>query len=142
NEVHTTTTTAVPRHDYDRVDAVAYDPYEGRRLAGYRLTQIIYWVFGLVEGLILVRLILKALGANQTAGFAQFIYGITGPLVAPFAGLFGNPAYQNSVLELTSIVALVVYALVAWLLGKLVWILVGETRSAVRTHSTQIDSRI
>jgi len=121
---------------------VAYDPYEGRRLAGYRLTQIIYWIFGLVEGLILVRLILKALGANQTAGFAQFIYGITAPLVAPFAGLFGNPAYQNSVLELTSIVALIVYALVAWLLGKLVWILVGETRSAVRTHSTQIYSRV
>jgi uncharacterized protein YggT (Ycf19 family) len=141
NEVHTTTTTA-PHHDYDRVDAVAYDPYEGRRLAGYRLTQMIYWIFGLVEGLILVRLVLKALGANQTAGFAQFIYGITAPLVAPFAGLFGNPTYQNSVLELTSIVALIVYALVAWLLGKLVWILVGETRSAVRTHSTQMDTRI
>ena len=140
NEVHTTTAT-VPRHDYDRVDAVAYDPYEGRRLAGYRLTQMIYWIFGLVEGLILVRLILKALGANQTAGFAQFIYGITAPLVAPFTGLFSNPVYQNSVLELTSIVALIVYALVAWLLAKLVWILVGETRSAVRTHSTQVDSR-
>ena len=71
SEVQTTST--APRHDFDRVDAVAYDPYEGRRLAGYRLTQLIYWVFGLVEGLIAVRVILKALGANQTAGFAQFI---------------------------------------------------------------------
>ena len=141
-EVRSTTTNAVPSHDYDRVDAVAYDPYEGRRLAGQRLTQLIYWVFALVEGLILIRLVLKVLGANQAAGFAQFIYGITGPLVAPFINLFSNPAYQNSVLELSSIVALIVYALVAWLLGKLVWILVGETRSAVRTHSTQFDSRV
>jgi hypothetical protein len=39
-------------------------------------------------------------------------------------------------------VALIVYALVGWLLAKLVWILVGETRSAVRTHSTQMDSRV
>jgi hypothetical protein len=135
-------TATLPRQQMDRVDSVAYDPFEGRRLAGYRLTQLIYWVFGLIEGLILVRLILKVLGANQTAGFAQFIYGITAPLVAPFMGLFSNPAYQNSVLELSSIVALIVYALVAWLLAKLVWILVGETRSAVRTRSTQMDSRV
>ena len=37
---------------------------------------------------------------------------------------------------------LIVYALVAWLLGKLVWILVGETRSAIRTRSSQMDSRV
>jgi uncharacterized membrane protein len=138
-EVRSTTT--VPRHGMDRVESVAYDPYEGRRIAGYRLTQLIYWVFGLIEGLILIRLILKVLGANQAAGFAEFIYGITAPLVAPFMGLFNNQAYGQSVLELSSIVALIVYALVAWLLAKLVWILVGETRSAVRTHSTQMDSR-
>ena len=106
------------------------------------LTQVVYWIFGLVEGLIAIRLVLKALGANPAAGFAQFIYGITTPLVGPFLGLFNNPSYQNSVLELSSIIALIVYALVAWLLGKLVWILAGETRSAVRTRSTQMDSRI
>ena len=141
-EVTEVRNTNVPRTNVDRYDTVAYDPFEGRRLAAFRLTQIIYWVFALVEGLIAIRLILRALGANPSAGFAQFIYGVTGPLVAPFIGLFGNPSYQNSVLELSSIVALIVYALVAWLLGKLVWILVGETRSAVRTRSTQTDSRV
>src|SRR5579872_228339 len=138
-EVHSTT---VPRTDIDRVDAVAYDPYEGRRLAAYRTTQLVYWIFGLIEGLIAVRLVLKALGANPAAGFAQFIYGITAPLVAPFVNLFGNPSYQNSVLELSSIVALIVYALLAWLIAKLVWILVGETRSAIHTRSTTMDSRL
>ena len=134
--------TAVPRTDMDRVESVAYDPFESRRLAAYRATQLVYWVFGLIEGLIAIRFILKALGANPSAGFAQFIYGVTAPLVAPFLGLFGNPTSQGSVLELTSIVALIVYALLAWLIGKLVWILAGETRSAVKTRSTQIDSRI
>jgi hypothetical protein len=133
---------AAPKADVDRVESVAYDPFEGRRLAAYRLTQLVYWVFGLIEGLIAIRFVLKALGANPSAGFAQFIYGITGPLVAPFVGLFGNPSSQGSVLELTSIVALIVYALLAWLLGKLVWILAGETRSAIKTRSTQIDSRV
>jgi hypothetical protein len=138
-EVHTT---PAYRASVDRYDAVAYDPYEGRRLVAYRLTQVIYWVLALVEGLIALRLILKLLGANPSAGFAQFIYSITAPLVAPFVGLFANPVYQNSMLELGSVVALIVYGLVAWLLAKLVWILVGETRSAVRTRSTQMDSRV
>jgi hypothetical protein len=138
-EIHTT---PAPRASVDHFDAVAYDPYEGRRLVAYRLTQVIYWVFALIEGLIAIRLILKLLGANPSAGFAQFIYGITATLVAPFVGLFSNPTYQNSILELGSIVALIVYALVAWLLVKLVWILVGENRSAIRTHSTQMDSRV
>jgi hypothetical protein len=55
--------------------------------------------------------------------------------------LFGNPQSGGSVLELHSIVALVVYALVAWLLAKLVWLLVGETRSAVSTSSTSVETR-
>jgi hypothetical protein len=135
-------TRPAPRTSVDRYDTLAYDPYEGRRLVAYRVTQVIYWVFALIEGLIAIRLILKLLGANPSAGFAQFIYGVTATLVAPFVGLFSNPVYQSSMLELGSVVALIVYALVAWLLGKLVWILVGETRSAVRTHSTQMDSRM
>jgi uncharacterized protein YggT (Ycf19 family) len=131
-----------PRTDYERVDAVAYDLFAGRRLAASRLTQLVNWVFGLIEGLVAIRLILKGLGANPSAGFAEFIYGITTPLVGPFLGLFTNPTYQNSVLDLGSIVALMVYALVAWLLGRLVWILVGESRPAVRTSSTHVDSRV
>jgi YggT family protein len=133
---------ARPAADVDRVESVAYDPFANKRMVAYRTTQLIYWVFGLIEGLIAIRFVLKALGANPSAGFAEFIYGITAPLVAPFAGLFGNPAAQGSVLEVHSIVALIVYALLAWLLGKLAWIVVGDTRSAVTTRSTSVDSRL
>lgn len=137
-----TTDTRAPRQYVDQQEAVAYDVYENRRMAAYRLTQLIYWIFGLIEGLILVRFVLRALGANPSAGFAQFIYGITAPLVAPFYNLFGNPQTQGSVLELNSIVALIVYGLVAYLLGKLAWILVGDSRSAIKTRARSIDSRL
>jgi YggT family protein len=147
SSVPRTTTTEVrsvarPKAEVERVESVAYDPFANRRLAAYRVTQMIYWIFGLIEGLIAIRFVLKALGANPSAGFAQFIYGVTAPLVAPFYGLFGNPAAQGSVLELHSLVALIVYGLLAWLLGKLAWILVGDTRSAIKTRSTEIDSRV
>src|SRR5205085_11989250 len=139
-EVHSSR--VAPRADVDHVEAVAYDPYEGRRLAAYRLTQLVYWVFGLIEGLIAIRLILKALGANPSAGYSEFIYSITAPLVAPFIGLFSNPAYQNSLLELSSIVGLIVYALLAWLIAKLLWILIGETRSEEHTSELQSQSNL
>jgi hypothetical protein len=136
------TTVERPGAGVERSEAVAYDPFANRRLAAHRTVQLVYWVFGLIEGLIVIRFVLKALGANPSAGFAEFIYGITAPLVAPFYGLFGNPSAQGSVLELHSLVALIVYGLLAWLLGKLAWILVGETRSAMKTRSTEIDSRL
>jgi YGGT family len=126
----------------DRMESVAYDPYASKRIAATRTVQLVYLIFGLIEGLIAIRFVLKALGANATAGFAQFIYGITNPLVAPFYGLFGNPAAQGSVLEVHSLVALVVYALLAWLIVRLTWILVGESRSAVQTRSTSVDTRL
>src|ERR1700687_2747011 len=126
----------------DRVESVAYDPYANKRIMASRVIQLVYLVFGLIEGLILIRFVLKALGANASAGFAQFIYGVTAPLVTPFYGLFGTPSAQGSVLEVHSIVALIVYALLAWLIVRLTWILVGETRSAVKTHSTAIDTRL
>ena len=125
----------------DQTEAVAYDPYAGRRASSFKLVQAIYLVFGVIVGLIAIRFVLRALGASSDAGFAQFIYGITAPLIAPFTGLFGNPQAGGSVLELHSMVAFVVYVLLAWLLAKLAWLLVGETRSAVKTTATSVDTR-
>ena len=125
-----------PAAAVDRTAATIYDPYAERRQASDRLVQALYLVFGVIEALVAIRLVLRALGANPAAGFAQLIYGLTAPFVAPFAGLFGNPQAGGSVLELHSIVALVVYALLAWLLAKLAWLVFGETRSAVTTASS------
>ena len=126
----------------DRHEAVAYDPYANRRIAAEKLVQAIYLIFGLIETLLLIRFVLRALGANPNAGFAQFIYGITGGLVAPFVGLFGSPSYDGSVLELNSLVALIVYALLGWLIAKIVWLLIGESRSAVTTRSSTLDTHV
>ena len=115
----------------DRTQATTYDPYASRRSMSIKLTQAIYLIFGLIEALLLIRFVLKALGANAEVGFAQFIYGMTGPLVAPFLGLFGTPqAASGATLELHTLIALVIYALVAWLLAKGAWLVFGEGRSA------------
>ncbi len=52
---------------------------------------------------------------------------------SPFAGVFGEPSAGGSVIELNALVAIIVYALIAWVLVKVVWLVAGETRSGVRT---------
>ena len=106
------------------------------------MTRAIYLIFGVIEALLLIRFVLKALGANPEAGFAQFIYGVTGPLVAPFAGLFGTPqAASGATLELHTLIAVVMYALVAWLLVRLAWLVFGEGRSASVASTDSVRTR-
>ncbi len=151
--VTTTTTEAAPRAPEQRttivtpaptttehIEQVMVDPYAARRLGLYRVWQVIWMVLGLVEGLLVIRFLLRLLGANPGAGFAQFIYGVTALPMAPFVALFPSPSYQGSVLEITSIVAMIVYALLAWVIFQIVLLLFSETRTGVVTRRT--DTRI
>jgi uncharacterized protein YggT (Ycf19 family) len=124
----------------ETVESTIADPYARRRENAYKMRQGIYILFGFIEGLLAIRFILRLFGANPEAGFAQLIYGVTRPLVAPFQGLFGNLQAEGSVFESHSLVALIVYALVAWLIVKVAWLAFGETRSATATttRSTKV----
>lgn len=124
----------------EHTEAVVSDPYAPRRVTAVKAVQSIYLIFGIVEALLLIRFVLRLLGANPEAGFASFIYRICTPLLAPFVGLFGTPQFNGMVLEPEAIVAIVVYGLVAWGLAKLAWLLLGETRSGVRTSSRTVDT--
>lgn len=115
------------------------DPYAARRNLLFRLEQLIYLVFGIIEALIGIRFILRLLAANPNAGFADFIYSVTAPFVAPFYSLFGVPGYRGSALELGDIVAIIVYALIAWLLVRLLWLAGGDTRRTTSTVTERID---
>jgi YggT family protein len=127
----------------DRTEATTYDPYASRRAMSIKLTRAIYLIFGVIEVLLLIRFVLKALGANAGAGFAQLIYGITGPLVAPFLGLFGTPqAAGGATLELHTLIGLVIYALVAWLLARAAWLAFGEGRSASAARTDTVRTRV
>ena len=117
----------------EQVDSTIADPYATRRENAFKWQQGIYLLFGFIEVLLAIRFVLRLFGANAQAGFAQLIYGVTAPLVAPFQGLFGTVQSDGSVLESATVVALIVYALVAWLIVKLASLAFGETRSATAT---------
>ena len=94
-----------------------------RALAAARFNAVLMWLFGLIEGLIAIRFILKAVGANAASSFATLVYGVTGPLVGPFIGVLAAPAIGPSVIELPALLAILIYFLISLLLTRLVRIL-------------------
>ena len=104
--------------------------------------QVIWFLFGLLEAFLGLRFLFKLLGANPESGFSSFLYDLTGFFLIPFQNLFNNPSVGDSILELTTIVAMPVYALIAWAFGRLVDIIFVqpvETQevSASKKESTQ-----
>ncbi len=96
--------------------------------------EIIYLVFGIIDAVLLIRLVLKLLGANAHAGFAQFIYGLTDFFLAPFRGLLPTIVSWQSVLELSLIFAILIYSLIA--LGLVRLVAISLSRSVmVSQHS-------
>jgi hypothetical protein len=95
-----------------------------------RAKQIIYFIFGAIEALLAIRFVLLALGANQASGFVRLIYSLSRPFVLPFLGIFGEPALGASVLEWASLVGIVVYALVAYGLARLIELIYSPTPRA------------
>lgn len=80
-----------------------------------KLDRIIWLIAVVLEILIGFRVFLKLIAANPQSGFASFIYSVTAPFLAPFAGLTPTPAAEGAVLEISSIIAMAVYALLFWL---------------------------
>lgn len=80
----------------------------------FRFNQIIWYVLGLIEVLLVFRLVLKALGANPSIGFTSLIYAITAPLALPFRGILGASVTGTSLIEWSTLIAAIVYVCIAW----------------------------
>lgn len=100
--------------------------------AEYRMNlaaRIIYFVGGVLIALLAIRFILVLLGANPNNAFANFIYTVSHPFVSPFFGLFNyDQTLGHARFELSTLIAILVYALVTALLARLVTI--GSRRPA------------
>ena len=91
---------------------------------------LIYYIFGALEVLLAFRLVLKFTGASTGSTFVDFIYGITGIFLLPFDGIFrtifSQGAETTSALEPSTLVGIIVYAILAWGIVKLLRVLSGK----------------
>jgi len=105
-------------------------PNRDQRLFTFKATYVIWLVLVMLEGLIALRVGLKLIGANEASPFAVLVYGLSNIFLFPFAGLTGTPAVGGMVLEISSLIAMVVYALVFWAFERVVWVIFYRPREA------------
>jgi uncharacterized protein YggT (Ycf19 family) len=88
-----------------------------------KVSQFIWLIFVGIEALIGIRVILMLIGANPANTFTAFVYQLSELFLWPFRNIVANPAFQNNVLEITSIIAMIVYPLIGWAIVRLIWVL-------------------
>lgn len=79
----------------------------------YRGAQVVWYALFVVEGLLGMRFALKLFQANPDAFFTGLIYNLTSVFVYPFVTVFQNASMQGSVLEWTTLLAMLIYWLLA-----------------------------
>ena len=100
----------------------------------FRAAAVVWFVVGVVEIFIAARFLGKLFGASAHSAFVNFIYQVSGPMVAPFTGIFGDTGSRTNTFETASLVAIVVYAVIGW--GLVVLIRIVTAPKGVKPASS------
>jgi len=114
-----------------QVKSMQREPERELRIFTFKATQVVWLLFGMLETLIALRILLKLIGANPASPIAALIYAFTDLFLFPFAGLTPTPAAGGMVLEISSLFAMLIYALVAWAIERIIWVAFYRPRGPV-----------
>ena len=98
------------------------------------ITNSVYLLTSLLEALLGLRFLLRLFGANPDNAFAQFIYQLSEPFIAPFSTLFISPATNSgasigkNIFDVNIIISMIAYALLGWLTIRLIRFVQGRGR--------------
>ncbi|HLZ10292.1 MAG TPA: hypothetical protein VKT80_17015 [Chloroflexota bacterium] len=142
-DVHTHDSSGLERHEQVVRDASGLEEHHEEQVANHgaerwlalsKASQVVQLVIGVIEGVIALRVVLKLIAANPQNAFANLVYGVSGIFVDPFYTLTASPRAGGVVLEIPSLIAMIVYALVGWAIVKIIYIVLAPSRS--RSQST------
>lgn len=112
-------TEPVPHREMSRAEQ---HRHERQRLVN-KFKSIVWLILGFIEAFVGLRVALKALAANPANEVADFVYQVSRLFLTPFFGLVGEPVADGSVFEISSLVAMVVYLLIALGINRVVEVL-------------------
>ena len=107
------------------------EPEREQRIFPFKASQWIWLLLYVVEVLIALRIVLKLMGANPDSPIVVLIYGFTSLFLIPFVGLIGSQTMGGMVLEVSSMFAIGIYALIAVAFERLVWLIFYRPRRPV-----------
>jgi hypothetical protein len=116
------------------------EPDQERHIFTFKPTQLIWLLLGIIEALIILRIVLILIGANSASPIIALIYGFTGLILFPITGLINSPTAGNLTLDLSSMLIYVCFALIVWALIKIVWLVVYHARGPVVSVTERVTS--
>jgi len=129
----------------NRVDSreeVIEDKNQSRANMRYWIASVVYFLLGVLEIILVLRFIFRLLGANRFNDFVSFLYSLSHVFVAPFNGIFNDQALgSHSVFEISTLLAMLIYALLAWGLVSLGRVVFGPNLTGRQTITTTRRSR-
>jgi hypothetical protein len=128
----------MPINTESEVQTTQKEPERERRIFTFKATQLVWLFLGILEALFALRFFLKLIAANPESPISAFIYGLTGIFLFPFAGLTATPSAGGMVLEISTVIAMVVYGLIGWALERIIWLIFYRPRGPV-TQTTTTD---
>ena len=96
--------------------------------------RLVTLVFGILQVMIVLRIVLLLLAANQDNGIVALVLGVTDPFVEPFRGIFDLDQVRGrsgSIFDLGALVALVGWTLIEALVLAIVGITDRRTSTVV-----------
>jgi len=127
--------------DYRVVKTTQHEEGREQRVFTFKVTQLIWLMLGLLEIMLAMRVVFKLIAVNPENLFASLLYFVTGLFVWPFASLISAPALGNMVLEISTIIAMFVYFLIAWGFERIVYVLFYRPRGPVSVRQTIVSDQ-
>ncbi len=91
------------------------EPYVAASPLADVLTQAAYVFFAVLEALLITRFILRLAGANPFNEIVAWVYNATAVFVVPFESIFPPASTSSSVLEVSTLVAMIAYLFIFYL---------------------------
>lgn len=118
--------TGVNRNSSSTTSTTTSDNAKIQAIRDAKSKKIVYYILGILEALFAFRLIFKILGANPDSIFVSVIYNVTHVFLYPFEAIFHSASTAGietkAVLEPSTIIGMIVYALIAFAIVKLIYI--------------------
>ena len=126
----------------EREEQVFEDPRLARVNVLDRTARIVYFIIGVFEVLLLLRFVFRLMGAGAN-GLVNLIYNITGPMVIPLNGIFNDQSLsRTNVLEISTLLAMVVWALIGWGIVKLLYLVLEPSPTTRSVYTTSRRRRL
>lgn len=114
----------------NNTNPVETTPTEKKATNSQTTEYLVYFFFGALEVLLIFRLVLKLMGASLSSNFVEIVYSLSGIFILPFEGIFSRGFTQGlettAVLEPSTLVAIIVYAVLVFGIVKLIRISSGK----------------